>query len=245
MRSCWWSGESRGVLSCATENPSRMSLLSISWETKAVRIKVTNHQITKPTKAILDALNSLEDSNDVISRDILYEVLSIRAPIRHFMPELSPKDADLFLQKMEHYGLLKELNLLIESPQRTVTTCNNEIDVLQPDSSRRMALMIPFTFLSLCHVSRELSRPWSTLFLYIIIDHAAYEIMATLGWKSLCFISGLTIGGILAPLLEILLPRWLFEQMLLWSRIAQLGAFLHIVCKPYTCPQMGYSRYSV
>ncbi|PVG00529.1 hypothetical protein CPB86DRAFT_192089 [Serendipita vermifera] len=81
------------------------------------------HQGILPT--ILDALNSLEDSDANVSkrgatiifgmasyarfRDILYEVLSIRAPIRHFMTDLSPKDADLFLQKMEYYGLLKEL----------------------------------------------------------------------------------------------------------------------------------------
>ncbi|PVG00531.1 hypothetical protein CPB86DRAFT_192425 [Serendipita vermifera] len=71
--------------------------------------------------------------------------------------------------------------------------------------------------------------------------------MTPLGWKSISFISGLAIGGLLAPSLEALLPRWPFEQMLLWSRISQFGSLLFIICEPYEFPRtfwtLGLKRF--
>jgi len=42
-------------------------------------------------------------------RNILFEVCTIHASIRYFRRDISTQDADLFLQQLEYFGVLKEL----------------------------------------------------------------------------------------------------------------------------------------
>ncbi|KIM27735.1 hypothetical protein M408DRAFT_163872 [Serendipita vermifera MAFF 305830] len=76
-------------------------------------------------QVILDALRALDHADTSIQacgatillvmaahahfRDILCEVCAIHASFRLFMRDASPQDADIILQRMEYFGLLKEL----------------------------------------------------------------------------------------------------------------------------------------
>ena len=42
-------------------------------------------------------------------RNILFEVCTIHESIRYFRRDISAQDADLFLQQLEYFGVLKEL----------------------------------------------------------------------------------------------------------------------------------------
>ncbi|KIM27696.1 hypothetical protein M408DRAFT_163009 [Serendipita vermifera MAFF 305830] len=76
-------------------------------------------------QVILDALKTFDNEDPSIQacgatilvvmagnanrRNILCEVCAIHASFRLFMRNASPQDADTFLQRMEYFGLLKEL----------------------------------------------------------------------------------------------------------------------------------------
>jgi hypothetical protein len=49
------------------------------------------------------------DSYQAHFRDILYEIMSIHAPLRLLLQDGSPDDADAMLRRMEYFGVLKEL----------------------------------------------------------------------------------------------------------------------------------------
>ncbi|KIM20638.1 hypothetical protein M408DRAFT_129077 [Serendipita vermifera MAFF 305830] len=72
-------------------------------------------------QAILDAQNSLDDPNPSLracgatvllimgTHDILCEVCSVHACIERYIEGATRRDADMILQRMEYFGILKQL----------------------------------------------------------------------------------------------------------------------------------------